>query len=534
MDLTVKAVNKDGSTNTSYVGTIYVVVNNDPKATVPSPDGYTFTLANQGVETFSKGLSFTKTGNMTVSVLDIDNENLEGTATVTVSDGTSVAIGNASSSTSGNSTASGNTSSTASGSSSSATSGSSDISITNPSNGMTVTQNEITVSGTAKKNSNVDVYLNGTKAGTTETDASGNFTYDLKGLLTDKNVIQTKLLDGNNKVTASSDNLTVTVGAAGPNISGVTVLEGTNVNGGTLLHVSVQADAKLQEVTAKVGNDSETLTEGSNGTYSGTLTAPTAAGPYTVTVKATDAAGNVTTNASTQITVTALTKIFGNIQTQTNGDRVTFNFPLIADSGSIAKFEFKYGTASGVLTSTAVTSDISKIYNTASGTYGWYIPNLSISQYYFQVYALDASGSEIDAPSDVISLDLSLGSAGKCMISNIGNIRLSRASDTVTLTWDTITGANSYNVYKKDATGNFALVTNVATPSYVVHIAGKDVKYDDFAVKGVCGNGKDQAESSNFSPSAHVQTGPAGMALVVMLSFGIAYVIMRRKTIWSK
>ena len=402
---------------------------------------------------------------------------------------------------------------------------------------MSVAKNEVTVSGNAKKNSNVDIYLNGTKAGTTETDASGNFTYSLKGLLTDKNVIQAKLLDGNNKTVASSDNLTVVVGTSGPGISKVSVQEGTGVSAGTLLHISVQADPKLQEVTAKVGNDSETLTEGDSGNYSGTVTAPSAAGPYTVTVKATDAAGNVSSNTSTQITVTGLTPVFGDIKTQTNGDRVTFTFPLIADSGSIAKFEFKYGPASGVLTNTAVTLPKEKIYSSTGGTYSWYIPNLSISQYYFQVYALDGNGAEIDAPSAVVIADLSLGSAGKCSISNISSVRLSRASDTVTLTWDAVTGASSYNIYKKDATGNFVLLTNVATPSYVVHIAGKDVKYDDFAVKGVCGGGANGAggtESAGFSPSTHVQTGPAGIAFVIVLSFGVGYVIMRRKAIWSK
>ena len=120
------------------------------------------------------------------------------------------------------------------------------------------------------------------------------------------------------------------------------------------------------------------------------------------------------------------------------------------------------------------------------------------------------------------------------MVSNIGTVRMSRATDSVTLVWDAVTGASSYNVYKKDSSGNFALVTNVTTPTYTVHIAGKDVKYDDFSIKGVCGTGAAQSESATFSPSAHVQTGPAGLAIIVVLSFGIAYFIIRRKTAWVK
>lgn len=54
MDIIVKAVTKDGSIASNYKGTIFMSVENDYKAIIPYPDGYSFTSADQGTKTFSK------------------------------------------------------------------------------------------------------------------------------------------------------------------------------------------------------------------------------------------------------------------------------------------------------------------------------------------------------------------------------------------------------------------------------------------------------------------------------------------------
>lgn len=77
LDLGVKVIGKDGEIVKDYVGTVYVTVDNDSKATLPYPDGYTFVSGDQGQKTFSKGLAFSKEGTMTVSVTDIDDDKVE-------------------------------------------------------------------------------------------------------------------------------------------------------------------------------------------------------------------------------------------------------------------------------------------------------------------------------------------------------------------------------------------------------------------------------------------------------------------------
>gem|GEM_PF-3425371 len=49
--------------------------------------------------------------------------------------------------------------------------------------------------------------------------------------------------------------------------------------------------------------------------------------------------------------------------------------------------------------------------------------------------------------------------------------------------------AISYNVYKKNSSGTFDLITTVSEPRFEVNIEGKKVKYDDFYVSA---NGQDE------------------------------------------
>ncbi len=130
-DMVVKVLDKTGAIKKDYLGTIYIVVDNDSKATIPyAADGYTFKTADQGTITFSKGLAFTKAGKMKVTVMDIDNDNLEGVASVTVED---------------------NTTTTA------PTTGTEKVTIISPDNNSEIPSDSVNIIGSTKKNSKVQV-----------------------------------------------------------------------------------------------------------------------------------------------------------------------------------------------------------------------------------------------------------------------------------------------------------------------------------------------------------------------------------------
>jgi hypothetical protein len=51
------------------------------------------------------------------------------------------------------------------------------------------------------------------------------------------------------------------------------------------------------------------------------------------------------------------------------------------------------------------------------------------------------------------------------------------------LSWNPITEAVSYNVYKKDKDGNLVLIENVKTNQYIINFSQDKVKFEEFGIK---------------------------------------------------
>lgn len=263
--------------------------------------------------------------------------------------------------------------------------------------------------------------------------------------------------------------------------------------------------------------------------------------------------------------------IFKNIKVEKGDKKATFTFELLEDNQAIAKFKFKYGkmNVATVATSSATTTEdaasatteetpvtpateadaktVSNVTNATSaettldkesitfdkdkimkdGKYTWYVSGLELAPYTFELYALDKDGKElptyIKATTDV---DLSLAAAGKCSISNIAGLKVTKKGDTSELTWESVPEATSYNIYKKDKDGKWQLIENVATNKYTINITGNKVVYEDFAVKGMCG--EKETESADYSNVTKVQTGP-GLLILLVASGIIGYFVMRRR-----
>lgn len=528
LDLTVKALDKDGGTVADYAGTVYVTVDNDSKATLPYAEGYTFVAADQGAKTFSKGLAFSKAGNMTVSVIDIDDDKVEGTAKVNVTEG------DATPGVTGNET----------------------VTVSSPESGGTVTGTETDVVGTTKKNSKFQVYLNGKKSGEGQSDDKGAILYKLKGIDQEQNVLEVKVLDGSDKESGTSGKISFSVAAdKGPAFKSVTIKEGTSVKAGSVLNVTVSADPKLKEVSVSFGDSVEVFKEqaagvtagnvsvGSTGEglYVGTVTAPTASGSYPMDVTLTNDLGKKTvkTAAETVTVLEAPKTAFENVKIEAGDKKATFTFTVTNEPESVSKYKFTYGTDSGALAKESVTFEKSKISVTGTGTgtgasasgstYKWYVDGLDApGKYFFKIAALDVAGSPVTgAESDVFTADLSLNSAGKCSIANISGLKVTKGEDQSVLSWDAIPEALSYNVYKKDATGSYVLVENVKVTSYTVNLAKDAVKYEDFAVKAVCSDAV--TESADYTEATRVQTGPAQVIALLSLALGIGFFITRRR-----
>lgn len=524
LDLTVKALDKDGGTVADYAGTVYVTVDNDSKATLPYAEGYTFVSADQGAKTFSKGLAFSKAGNMTVSVIDIDDDKVEGTAKVNVTEGDSGP----------------------------GVTGNEAVTISSPEAGGTVSGTETDVVGTTKKNSKFQVFLNGKKSGEGQSDDKGAILYKLKGIDQEQNVLEVKVLDGSDKEAGTSGKISFSVAAdKGPEFKSVTIKEGNTVKAGTVLNVTVAAEPKLKEVSVSFGDSVEVFKEQasgvtagdvtvggvSEGLYVGTVTAPSTAGSYPLDATLTNDMGKKTVKtAAVTVTVTEVPKLaYENVKIEAGDKKVTFTFDVLNEPESVSKYKFSYGTESGALTKESVTFEKAKIAVVGTGasasgsTYKWYVDGLeNPGKYYFKIAAVDVAGSPVSSTeSDVFEADLALNAAGKCSIANVSGLKVSKTEDQSVLSWDSIPEALSYNVYKKDASGAYVLIENVKVTSYTIHLAKDAVKYEDFAVKAVCSDAT--TESADYAEATRVQTGPAQVIALLSLALGIGFFITRRR-----
>lgn len=513
IDLTVKAVDKSWNVKKDYVWTIYITVENDTKATVPYIDWYEFVPADLWQKTFSKWLSFTKTGKMKVTVIDIDNDQLEWSIDVNVWEWEATPTW----------------------------AGSGDITITSPDNWVTISWNKITVTWTAKKNSKVQYFLNWKELKDLEwqTDEKWAFSAEITEVTQSQNVIQVRILDGNDAVIAESSKISVSVDAWGPAFKSLTIKEWQEAPAWSEINISANADSGLNEFMVTIWEITQPLTESTSSpwVYEGKITLPTSPADYSLDISIKNAMWKETTKKWVASIKAIESNIFKNIKSQVSDKKVTFTFEVNPDKEEYAKFKFKYWTSADTLktawdTQIKESTTFEKIKIMSGSTYSWYIPGLDpASTYYFQIYAIDKDGREISwIQSEIIEVAFSMSSAGnKCMISNVSWLKTTKNGDVVELSWDSITEATSYNVYKKDKDWNFVLIENVKANKYTINISWDKVKYDEFTIKAVCGDGDNVQESADYSQATKVQTWPAQIALLLWISLTVWYLFIRRR-----
>lgn len=303
---------------------------------------------------------------------------------------------------------------------------------------------------------------------------------------------------------------------------------------GTLLNIEISAEAKLREVSATFGEGTEILKETTDGIYVGTLTAPSSIGSFPISISLKNNLGKTTVkNNAETIEITELPDLFKNIKTQVAPQKTTFTFEVDAEPLDLAKFKFQYGTESGSLTKESITFDKEKI-KTNDNTYTWYIPNLDPQTKYVRIIGLDKAGNELPKmrASNIFEVNLSLAAASTCMVNNISGLAVTAGADgtTTILSWDAAPDATSgYNIYKRDIDGQYTLIENVKTNTYTIYISKDVVKYDDFAVTGVCNEG--EGESPFLTEATRVKTGPTQILILLSLSALIGFFVTRRKLI---
>ena len=100
----------------------------------------------------------------------------------------------------------------------------------------------------------------------------------------------------------------------------------------------------------------------------------------------------------------------------------------------------------------------------------------------------------------------------------ITGLKLTTLKTKSILSWDSLTAATGYNIYKKMPDGELELIDNVSEPRYEIEIVGEDLKYEEFAVKAMTNTGNGETIESDLSEMTKVQTGPSEMIMLLLLA----------------
>ena len=508
IDVTLRAVDKDNKTVTNYLGS--VIFNTDNIGdTIPAPwKTVTFTANDNGEKKFSKGIVFKKSGKQKIYVYDVSDE-IQGEVTVTVDAEWTTTTTNDQT-----------------------------ITIITPETGTKITADMVVVSGKTRKNSKVNIKLNGQDMGSPAlSDDIWIFTKNISGITQESNILVAELIDGTNTVVAKSAEVKFGKVTSTSSTYGLTIMPSSTVEASSPIEITIDATPGLSELSISLDGSILTAKEGTAGKYSLQTVAPQKAWVYKLPISQKDALGQVkTAESATVLTVTEKVVVvvpptpvpvptFKNIKTVTKGSKIVFDFWVENAGSDLSGFKIAYGPNADALNQEVVTLPLNRIPSQlVPGGYTWYVDKIPEGTYTFKIFGRAQDGSLISG----FSSEPIVATIGKdsCTIGNVAGLIVKTDEDKSVISWEALTGATSYNIYKVSAAGDYALFQNTKEPTYTINLAKGDIVYENFVVKAKC---DEVTESKEYSSMSKVQTWPGTVAVLVILSaIGWAFLMRRR------
>lgn len=124
-----------------------------------------------------------------------------------------------------------------------------------------------------------------------------------------------------------------------------------------------------------------------------------------------------------------------------------------------------------------------------------------------------------DEPQEIIEIieDIPEQEELNLSISGIEVVELKTKS---ILTWDELSDAESYNIYKRIEDNKVTLLENTTEARYEIAITGDEIKYEDFAIKAIGKTSSWETIQGSLSEMTQVKTGPEMyifLALIALL-----------------
>ncbi|WP_147468489.1 Ig-like domain-containing protein [Corallococcus interemptor] len=343
------------------------------------------------------------------------------------------------------------------------------VAITTPANGTSVNTSTVTVTGTTTNATSVMLTFEGTSYGPITVDASGNWSFPLPGTLTEGTYTVTAVSTNGAGTNSAAATSTFTVDLTAPTVAISTPADGSTVNTPNVTVTGTSTGATSVTLTYGGTNYGPIPVDGA-GNWSYPLPVSLTDGSYTVTVVATDAAGNTSTPDDTTFTV------------DLTAPEVDITSPL--DNATVASNTVTVtGTSVGAtfVTLTFEGNDYGPIPVDASGNWSQALPGpLADGTYTVTAVATDSAGNESTPDSSTFTVDttaptvaITTPASGSTVGANVTVTGTAAGGATsVTVTFQ---GTN-YGPIPVDASGNWsqALPGPLANGTYTVTAVAVD------------------------------------------------------------
>jgi hypothetical protein len=502
-DMTIKAVKSDWSPVTDYKWTIIMDLGSQDTSIydMPSNGFYQFTAEDQGVKTFSKGLTIKKTGQYTITVYDSLTDSVVGKLPIIVwSTATTDSVTNKL------------------------------IQILEPlGSGATVEWSSLNVVGnTDSKKTPLQFFIDNKKVLTEgETDDTGNFSVYLTDILSWSHTLQVKMVDYEGKVLWESEIISFNyiLPATDWFLKSFVANPDGEINAWDAVVFDAQVDGTVRSVEIKVWTMwTFIMDRTASGVFNKTVIVDKP-GTHKVDVtlifewwQRTIYADRATLNIKWTNGVSLL-KVMNNAA---DPSKASLSWTPV---GTPASYVIRYGQSQDTLTSELKTT-------VANAEISW----LEIGkQYFFQVFAVDQAGAITGKWSDIASLTTqwqwSAGEAivwSSCTVVGI-KIRTEKVGDQYFLMRDAIPWAVEYHIYKSDyevnSIENMQKVWSSTIPqfAYPFDATAKKDEYTFYSVVATCSDW----QNLQIDSVKKVHTWPLSDMIILFFVSLISYFLYR-------
>jgi len=491
-NVTIKAIDENGDTVTDYDGEVTITVEDsdgneldDGDYVVPNEGDYTFTEEDQWEKIFSKWLKINKAWDFKVVVEDFDtDQNGKWDVKVVEKDG-------------GNEKWK--------------------VTIITPQNGETITSSSITISWNAPKyrNSKIKVYVDGSEKTDGQIDETGNFTVDLTDISNGTHTIKVEVLDIDDNVLATSDEVKVNATLNQDYLKSVEILPGEKVNQWTKVQVNVEVDPKVSSAVLKVANYGDyPMDRVSWNKFTAQFRANTP-GAFDVSVDVKWDFGEKKYENVKKLTVVEEIAIKSvKFVRDNHAKTIALNWKF---TWQVPAFKVLYGTWKQMWLEANVKEN------------KYTIENIDEAQTYFiQIVPTDSNGNKIWTGSRQIVIEPNMKQAATCKIDNI-KVQTAIEWDKHYLVWEKWEWVVKYLIYSGKTTGDMVEIASTTWTNYLVPFnkEAKKKQYAYFAVKAVC----DDGDEKQIDKVKKVQVGPMDWAIYALI---ISMIIYGLKLTYSK